>query len=159
MAQIVLSGQELVCILVANGLLPDEVMEVTAEDGQIKVKIRTPWPVLKSIRVGMRFAGFEGGEAILQVVTNRLIDRFDWLVDKMLASFPLADHCARWEYPRLRLDVNALLRRQVRGVHITNVAFEDGQYRITTAHVIEDSSRDIETPDEPDPARSRPDSA
>lgn len=111
MAQIILSGEELVCILAANGLMPDEVTDVTAEDGQIHVRVRTPWPVFKSIRVGLQFAGFERGEAILQVVTNRFIDRFDWLVDKMLASFPLADHCARWKYPRLRLDVNTLLRR------------------------------------------------
>ncbi|MEN6427146.1 MAG: hypothetical protein ABFE13_17465 [Phycisphaerales bacterium] len=159
MAQIILTGEELACILLANGLIPDEVTDVMAEDGEIKIKVRTPWPFLKSIRVGLRFAGFEGGEAILQVVTNRFIDRFDWLVDKMLASFPLADHCARWEYPRLHLDVNTLLRRQVQGVQITDIVFEDGQYRITTAHAMENPSPDMETPDEPDPESSCLDSA
>ena len=158
MAQIILSGEELVCILVANGLVPDEVADVTAEEDQIRIKVRTPWPVLKSIRVGMRFAGFEQGEAILQVVTNRVIDRFDWLVDKMLASFPLAEHCARWEYPKLYLDVNTLLHRQVRGVEIANIVFEEGQYRIATAHAMEDLSRNTETPDEPDPFPPCPDS-
>ena len=70
-------------------------------------------------------------------MTNRLIDQFDWLVDKMLAGFPLADHGARWEYPRLHVDVNKLLRRQVRGVEITNIAFEEGQFRITTSHSLD----------------------
>jgi len=158
MAQIILSGDELVCILAANGLMPDEVTDVTAEDGQIKVRIKTPWPVFKSIRVGMRFAGFEQGEAILQVVTNRFIDRFDWLVDKMLASFPLADHCARWKYPRLRLDVNALLRRQVRGIQITNIEYGDEQYRITTVHAAMVPSRDTPAPSESDAWSSCPDS-
>lgn len=134
MAQIILSGDELVCILHANGLVPDEVIDMEIADGEIKLKVRTPWPILKSIRVGMRFAGFEQGQALLQVQTNRVIDRFDWLVDKMLAGFPLAEHGARWEYPKLCVDVNKLLQRQVRGVEITDVVFEDGHFRITTNH-------------------------
>ena len=158
MAQIILSGEELVCILRANGLIPDEVTDVAAVGEEIRIRIRTPWPVLKSIRVAMQFAGFEQGEAVLQVATNRLIDRFDWLVDKMLASFPLADHCARWEYPRLHLDVNTLLHRHMRGVRITNIVFEDGQYRVTTAHALETPSQDMETPDETDPRPAGPDS-
>lgn len=149
MAQVILSGEELVCILNANGLLPDEVMDIDAVAEEIKVRVRTPWPVLKSLRVGMRFAGFVEGRAILQLVTNRLIDRFDWLVDKMLASFPLADHCAEWEYPRLHIDVNTLLQRQIRGVRITDIVFEDGQYRIVTTHAIDASlPQNAEAPNE-----------
>lgn len=157
MAQIILSGEELVCILAANGLMPDEVTDVTSEDGQIHVRVRTPWPVFKSIRVGLQFAGFERGEAILQVVTNRFIDRFDWLVDKMLASFPLADHCARWKYPRLWFDVNTLLRRQVRGIQITDIVFEEGHYRITTAHTTEPPAPGKHIPSKPDAWSSCPD--
>lgn len=134
MAQIILSGEELVCILTANGLVPEEVIDVEIVDGEIKVRVRTPWPIFKSVRVGMRFAGFEQGQAVLHLVTNRLMDRFDWLVDKMLAGFPLADHGARWEYPRLYVDVNRLLQKQVRGVQITSIVFADGQFRITTVH-------------------------
>lgn len=134
MAQIILSGDELVCILSANGLVPDEVMNIEIAGQEIKVRVRTPWPIFKSIRVGMRFAGFEAGRAVLQLVTNRFIDRFDWLVDRMLAGFPLADHGARWEYPRLYVDVNELLQRQVRGVQITGIVLEDGRFLITTVH-------------------------
>ncbi len=159
MAQIVLSGEELVCILTANGLLPDEIADMTAQDREIKIRVRTPWPVFKSIRVGMRFVGFEQGEAVLQVVTNRLIDQFDWLVDKMLATFPLGEHGARWEYPRLRIDVNTLLQRQVRGIQITSVEFEDGRYCITTSHAMEEPPRGAESLDEPDPLSSCPDRA
>jgi len=157
MAQIILSGQELICVLSANGLIPDEVTNVEAVGEEVKIRVKTPWPVLKSIRVGMRFAGFEQGAAILQVVTNRFIDRFDWLVDKMLASFPLADHCARWEYPRLFLDVNTLLQRQIRGVQITSMEFDGERYRITTAHEPQAPPLGTQTPDEPEPSPSWPD--
>ncbi|MGE5294231.1 MAG: hypothetical protein ACM3VT_05330 [Solirubrobacterales bacterium] len=135
MAQIVLSGDELVCILNANGLVPEEVNDIELAGQEIKLRIKTPWPIFKSIRVGLRFTGFEEGHVVLHLATNRLIDQFDWLVDKMLAGFPLANHGARWEYPRLRVDVNQLLRRHVRGIEVTNIAFEEGQFRITTSHV------------------------
>ncbi len=134
MAQIILSGDELVCILNANGLVPEEVMDIEIAGREIKVRVRTPWPILKSVRVGMRFAGFEQGQAVLQLMTNRLIDKFDWLVDKMLAGFPLADHGARWEYPRLYVNVNQLVERQVRGVQIVDISLDDGQFHILTAH-------------------------
>jgi hypothetical protein len=142
MAKISLSGDELVCILTANGLVPDEVIDIETAGDEIRVRVKTPWPIFKSIRVGMRFAGFERGCVVLQMATNRLIDRFDWLVDKMLARLPLADHGACWEYPKLFLDVNKLIGQQVRGVQVTHVAFEDGQFRITTVHsLVLDSSR------------------
>ena len=123
---------------------------------EIKLRVKTPWPIFKSIRVGLRFAGFEQGQAVLQLVTNRLIDQFDWLVDKMLAGFPLADHGARWEYPKLHVDVNKLLRRQVRGVEITNIVFEEGQFRITTSHSLDEASRRRRTSERRDDPPSMP---
>ena len=134
MAQIILSGDELVCVLNANGLIPEEVADIELEGEEIKLRVKTPWPIFKSIRVGLRFAGFEQGQAVLQLATNRLIDQFDWLVDKMLAGFPLAERGARWEYPRLHVDVNKLVMEQVRGVEITDIVFADGHFRITTNH-------------------------
>jgi hypothetical protein len=134
MAQIMLSGDELLGILNANALIPDRVTDVEIDGAEITVKVRTPWPVLKSIRVTVGFAGFENGQVVLQVATNRVLDAFDWLVDRMLASLQLQDHAGRWEYPRLYVDVNQLLQRQLRGVEITGVALQGDYFHITTAH-------------------------
>jgi hypothetical protein len=134
MAQIVLSGEELVCILYANGLIPAQVTGVEMNGVEMKIKVKTPWPVLKSIHIGVQFAGFEGGQVVLQLITNRFLDTFDWLVDRMLASLHLQDHGGRWEYPRLYVDVNKLLQRQVRGVEITGIGFAGDCFHITTAH-------------------------
>ena len=148
MAQIVLSGDELVGILQANGLIPDQVTDIEADGEEIKLKVKTPWPLLKSLRVGVRFEGFNGDHVVLQLVTNRLIDTFDWLVDKMLESFPLADYGGRWEYPRLHIDVNKLLQERIRGVQIDEMEFFDGQFCITTVHppiaeASDDTSADV----------------
>ena len=134
MAQVVLSTTELINILSANALIPDQITDVETNGEEIKAKVRTEWPVLKSVRVAIRFAGFDDGHVILQLVTNRFLDRFDWLIDKMLESFRLEGRGGRWEYPRLYLDVNRLIAQQLRGVEITDVAFRDGAFHITTTH-------------------------
>jgi hypothetical protein len=134
MGQIILSGDELVRILAANAQMPEQVTGIETEGEEIKVHVATPLPILRSIPLRVKFAGFDGGHVVLQLVTNRLIDKFDWLVNKMLASLKVEDHGGRWEYPRLYLDVNRLLRAQLRGVEITNVVFEDGRFHITTSH-------------------------
>jgi len=146
MAQIVLSGDELVGVLYANELIPSQITEVQTDGDEIKLKVRTQWPVLRSVRVGVRLAGFEDGQLVLQLVTNRLLDTFDWLVDKMLESFELAEHGGRWEYPRLYIDLNRLVADQVRGVIVHDVAFVDGYFRITTTHPPQPS--DTQDPDE-----------
>jgi hypothetical protein len=153
MAQIILSGDELICILKAHALIPEQVIGVEMAAEQIKVKVRTPWPVLKSIRVSVRFAGFEAGHVVIELVTNRLVDAFDWLVDRMLASLQLEDHGARWEYPRLYVDVNKLLPPPFRGVEITGVVFEEDRFHITTAHFAS-AGRSGDVPADPGPERS-----
>jgi len=134
MGQIVLSGDELVCILAANARMPEQVVSVETEGEEIKVHVATALPILRSIPVRVRFAGFEQGQVVLQLMTNRLIDQFDWLVNRMLASLKVEEYGGRWEYPRLYVDVNRLLQRQVRGVEIAGVAFREGHFHITTSH-------------------------
>jgi N-formylglutamate amidohydrolase len=136
MGQIILSGEELICLLKANGLVPAPIIDAEMDTDAVKVRVRTPLPILKSVHVGVRFAGFEEGHVVLQLVTNRLLDTFDWLVDRMFASLQLADHGSRWQYPRLYVDVNRLLQQQVRGVAVTGMTFAEGRFHITTAHAV-----------------------
>ncbi len=134
MAKIVLSADELFDILHANELIPDQVTEIDTEGEEIKLRVKTSWPVIKSIRVSVRFAGFDDGHLAFELVTNRLIDTFDWLVEKMVESLSLSDHGGRWEYPTLYVDVNRIVRGWIRGVDIDEMTFTDGHFQITTKH-------------------------
>jgi hypothetical protein len=134
MAKVVLSADELLDILHANELIPSQVTEIDAEGEEIKLKVKTSWPVLKSVRVGVRFAGFDDGHVAFQLVTNRLIDTFDWLVEKMVESLKLSEHGGRWEYPTLYVDVNRIVKGWIRGIDIDDMAFSDGHFHITTKH-------------------------
>lgn len=134
MAQIVLSSHEVISLLQANACIPPQITEITADDEEIKLKVRTDWPILKSMRVGMRFAGYDNGCLVLQLVTNLLTDKFNWLVDRMIEPLQIAEHGGRWDYPRLYIDVNRLVQRHLRGVTIENIIFQGGFFRVTTAH-------------------------
>jgi hypothetical protein len=132
MAQIIISSHEIISILRANELIPPQILDLRMDGEEIRFRVRTEWPILKSVRVGMRFAGFEDGCMVFQLATNRLTDRLDWLVDKMLEPLQLENLGGRWEYPRLYVDVNKLIRRQLRGVAIDDVTFQDGHFHVTT---------------------------
>lgn len=134
MAQITLSSDELISILLANARLPDRIMDLTAEAEAIHFRVRTDWPILKSIPVGMRFVGYDTGCVVLQLATNLLTDKFSGLVDKMVEPLHLEEHGARWEYPRMYINVNRLIERQLRGVSVESIAFCDGLFHITTRH-------------------------
>jgi hypothetical protein len=135
MAQIVLSGEELVGVLQANGWVPEEVTALEADDREVRLKLRTPVPLLKSIGVTVQFVGFDSGQLILRIATNRLIDSFNGLISKWVESFSLADYGGRWEYPRLYIGVNQLLRQRVHGVRIDDVVFQEGCFHIKTTHL------------------------
>jgi hypothetical protein len=145
MATLTLSGDELINILGANGVLPPQATDVQADGEGVRVKVRTPWSVVPAVPVDLRFIGFNRGEAVLRLSTNRFLDAFDWLVDRVLAAFPLDEFAARWQYPHLYVDVNRLLRREVRGAEITDVVFRDGHFHITSVH------HPADRPDAPEP--------
>jgi hypothetical protein len=134
MAQIILSGHEIISILQANASIPQQIMDIAAENEEIRFRVRTDWPILKSIRVGMKFAGFDNGCVVLQLATNLLTDKFNWLVDRMIEPLRLQEHGGRWEYPRLYIDINKLVQQQLRGVVIESIVVLDGLFHITTTH-------------------------
>jgi len=136
MAQIVLSGDEIIGILYANELVPRQVAEMRSEGDEIRLKVRTQWPLLRSVRVGVRFSGYEDGQAVLQLMTNRLIDKFDWLVDRMLESLRLEDYGGRWEYPCLYVNINHFVEQRIRGISIEGMVFKEGLFHITTSHPV-----------------------
>jgi hypothetical protein len=134
MAEIVLSSEELVGVLQANGWVPEEVTAMEANGREIRLRVRTPLPLLKSMGVTVQFVGFEDGHVILQMSTNRFVDNFGSLIGKALESFPWADYGSRWEYPRLYVDVNRLIQQRVRGIRIADVAFRNDRFCIEMMH-------------------------
>lgn len=66
-----------------------------------------------------------------EMTTNRLVDKFDWLVRRLFKSLHLPDYVSQCEYPRVRVDINKVLADKIKGVQIENIAFENGQFCVT----------------------------
>ena len=134
MAQIILSSHELLSLVQANARIPEQIIDLAADAEEIRFRVKTDWPILKSVRVGMRFVSFEDGCMVLQLATNLLTDKLSWLVDRLVEPLRLEEQGSRWEYPRLYINVNRLIERQLRGVAVEDMAFRDGLFHITTTH-------------------------
>lgn len=134
MAQIVLSSHELISILQVNARIPPQITDLTVDAEEIRFRVKTDWPILKSIRVGMRFVSFDKGCVVLQLATNLLTDKFSWLLDRMIEPLQLEARGGRWEYPRLYINVNRLIERQLCGVAVEDIVFRDGLFHITTTY-------------------------
>ncbi len=131
MARITFSIAEAVRIINSNGLVSGPITEIEAEGDKISVKFKTSWPAPKYIRVGIEYADFENGIVTFNITTNRLVDKFDWLVRKLLKSLHLPDYVNQCEYPRVCVDINKVLADKIKGVQIENIDFENGQFCVT----------------------------
>jgi hypothetical protein len=87
-----------------------------------------------SISIGMRFVGFDDGCIVLELGTNRLTDKLNWLIDRMIEPLRLEEHGGRWEYPRLYVDINRFICRQLRGVAVQSIVFQGGLFHVVTTH-------------------------
>jgi hypothetical protein len=131
MARITFSMAEAVRIINSNGLVSGPITEIRTEGDKISVKFKTGWPAPKYIRVGIEYADFDNGIVTFSMATNRLIDKFDWLVRKLLKSLHLPDYVSQCEYPRVCVDINKVLADKIKGLQIENIAFENGQFCVT----------------------------
>jgi hypothetical protein len=134
MAEIILSGEELIGILQANGWVPDEVAALDVDGREIRMKVRTPFPLLKSFPLTVQFVCFEEGHVVLEFETNRLMDHLGSMIGRLFEASPLVACGGRWEYPRLYVRVNQLIEQRVRGVKVEDVVFRNDRFHIRTTH-------------------------
>ena len=132
MAEVVLPADELIALLDANKLIPQQVFDIQAGQADVSFRVKTGWVVPKSVRVRLRLVGFEAGQATVEIGAGRLVETFDWLVEKYLNTLLAGLPAVRCQYPRLYVDVDRLLGERIKGVRVTDITFADGQLRVVT---------------------------
>jgi hypothetical protein len=60
------------------------------------------------------------------------MDKFDWLIRKILASSNLPDYVNHCHYPLLHVDVDRVLAEKIKGIQIESITLRDLQFRVTT---------------------------
>lgn len=134
MAKISFSFEELLEILIANRLLPRQIMRARVKGQTVHFILKTNSLIVPFIPASLRYLSFENSKAIfeLTVVSGRLNKAVAWLNE---AFKPQVPEYVKLDYPNIYIDINTLLQENnVRGIRIKEIFFEDAELTIVTAN-------------------------
>ncbi len=135
MAKITFSIEELLKILISNELLLRQIMRVRVKGQRVHFVIRTNSFILPYIPASLRYVSFDNNNAIfeLTIVSGHLNKAVSWLNQALKLKIPT---CMKLEYPNIFVDVDRLLKeRNIRGVQVKDIFFENGEFTIVTDNV------------------------
>ena len=132
MAKIVFGFEELLEILVCNGLLPGSIARPRVKGERIHFVIGTNSFILPFIPASVKYLRLEGSHIVfeLAIVSNRVgkaISRLNQMLEPKMPAY------AKLEYPILSVDIDKLLaEKNIRGVRLKEIHFEDGEFTLIT---------------------------
>jgi len=132
MAKITFSHAELIQILLSNELLPKEILRPKVQGEEIHFVVEANLPLLQFIPASLRYLNYTDNNAIFELTVvnsslNKMIGRLN-LLSKLNAPAYV-----KFDFPKVSVDVNELLReRNIRGVQLKDIIFNDGEFTITT---------------------------
>lgn len=135
MARITFSLEELIEIVIANGLLPSQIARVRVRDERVHFVIKTRSFILPLIPVSLKYLSYDQGSAMfeLTVVTghaNKVIGRLNQMLELKMPAY------MKLEYPRLSVNVDKLLEdRSIRSVRVKDILFANREFIIVTESV------------------------
>jgi hypothetical protein len=132
MARIAFGFEELLEILVCNGLLPGSIARVRVKSERIHFVIRTNSFILPFVPASVKYLRLEGSHAVfeLAIVSNRINKAASWLNQMLEPKMPT---CVKLEYPILSVDIDKLLaEKNIRGVRVKEILFDNGEFTLIT---------------------------
>ncbi|MBN2312570.1 MAG: hypothetical protein JXM79_01485 [Sedimentisphaerales bacterium] len=141
MAKITFSLQELIDIVVANELLPEQVVRVRVKGEKIHFVVKTNAFILPYVPASLGYVSFDGQNALFKLTdvsgpVNKIIG---WLHQALKLKMPLF---VKLEYPQVFVDISRLLEDiNIRGIHIKDIAFKESRFTVTTDSTGRDDDR------------------
>ena len=132
MAKITFSLEELLDILKSNELLPRQIVRARVKGEGIHFVIRTDSFILPFIPASLKYLSFDGDTVTfeLTIVSGRLDKAVSWLNQVLKLRIPAY---AKLDYPNVSVDIHKVLdERNVRGVRVKSITFEDGEFTVVT---------------------------
>jgi hypothetical protein len=132
MAKITFSLDELMGILISNGLLPRQIVRVRIKGEIIHFVIKTNSFILPFIPASLRYLSFDNNNAIFEftIVSGRLSKAVSWINQALELKIPAY---MKLEYPNIVVDIDKMLKeKKVKGVRVKNIFFENGEFAIVT---------------------------
>lgn len=126
MAEIRITIAEIVDICIANELVPDSISNIDILGEHIKFRYKGDKPFSTKIDIEISFKDYNNGMLFLEVRAN-------WIIDKYLRFKNLeGNKYLQYEHPVLTFFLQQFLMDQVKIVHIENIKFKDGYFKIQT---------------------------
>ena len=135
MAKITFSLDELMGILISNGLLPRQIVRARVKGEKIHFVIKTNSFILPFIPASLRYLSFDHNNAIFEftIVSGRLSKAISWLNQALELKIPAY---MKLEYPNIVVDIDKMLKeKNVKGVRVKNIFFENGEFAIVTGNI------------------------
>jgi hypothetical protein len=132
MARIVFGFEELLEILVCNGLVPGSIARLRVKGERIHFVIKTNSFMLPFIPASVRYLRLEGDHVMfeLAIAGNRVSKAIGWFSQMLEAKMP---SWMELKYPILSVDIGKLLaEKNVRGIRPKEIFFEDGELTLIT---------------------------
>ena len=131
MAEIVISVDELVQILRANGLIPNTIVGIKAtEASQIIFTIKTGWFFPKFMKIVVEYIGFKDKRLEFKIVTNRILDRLSRFTDRFVDSQKLAKYGCTIEYPMVYFEVSQQLSQHLKAIQVRDCTLSNGKVQL-----------------------------
>ena len=134
MAKIIFSLKELIGILIANELVPGEIVRVKAKGQKIHFVIKTGVFILPFVPASLTFSSFDGNNVVfeLTIVSGQLSRAKSWFDELLKSKLP---ECMELDYPQIAIDINKLLAEKgIKGVRVKDMFFEDEKFAIVTCN-------------------------
>lgn len=134
MAKIVLSLEELLEILIANGILPDKIQQPRAKGDTIEFVVKTGVVILPAVPVSLTYAGYEDNNIKFEITVagGRFSETIGGFAKQFESKMP---HGVRLDFPHVHVDANKLLEaRNIRGLRISDISASDGEFTLTTCN-------------------------
>lgn len=130
MARITFNLQELVEIVVSNGLLTRQIVRVRVKGQRIHFVIRTNSFILPFIPASLEYVRFDGNNAIfkLTIVSGHVNKAMGWLYQALELKIPAF---VNLDSPRVCVDIDRLLKeKNIRGIRVKDILLEDDKFTI-----------------------------
>lgn len=132
MAKIIFSLDELVEILIANDLIPENIKRIKVKDNVVHFVIKVQSFILPLIPASLRFLSFDDNKVTLELtlISSRLskaIGRHNQLFDLKMPAY------IKFEYPNVIVDMDKLLQeKNIRGIRVKEVLLKESEFTVVT---------------------------
>ncbi|MCK5050171.1 MAG: hypothetical protein KAS53_00430 [Candidatus Cloacimonetes bacterium] len=126
MAEIRITISEIIDICIANELIPDFISNIEILGERIKFRYKNEHPISTNIDLEINYKDYNNGLLFLEVQTNWIIDKY--LRFKKLPNFQYL----QYEHPVLTFFLQQFLKDKVKIVHIEDINFKNGYFKIKT---------------------------